>query len=238
MMKALAFHTEKLHDDRVWKRLLIILTVMRRLGSRATFFVYPFRAVVVGKDISDRVSALAVEFEQEIGQHTHFYAGRWINKPNKRNNLSAENIRNCIERDFKWLCRISQPRGFTAGSWIVTEAVLRSLVTLGFDYDCSARVVDLRKGPASGPNLLWLAEAEKRFIEDRPLMLVPTTHTLRQSWYDRGRRSVPLKAGDEYQLVYLHDYDLLKVSVFLGLSLALMAGRTFLSVHQLARGHV
>ncbi len=123
-MRALALHTERLHDDRVWKRLLIILTIMRRLGSRATFFIYPFRSVVAGKDISDRVRTLAVHYEQEIAQHTHFYAGGSLEKPHKRNDLSPENIQNCIERDFKWLCRISQPRGFTAGGWIVPEAVL------------------------------------------------------------------------------------------------------------------
>ena len=101
MMRALAFHTERLHDDRVWKRLLLILAIMSRLGSVATFFIYPFRAVVAGRDISDRVRALAVDHKQEIGQHTHFYAGRSLEKPNKRNDLSHENIRNCIERDFE-----------------------------------------------------------------------------------------------------------------------------------------
>ncbi len=215
----------------------MILAMMRRLRSRATFFIYPFRAVVAGRDISDRVKALAVDHEQEIGQHTHFYAGRSLKKPNKLNDLSPENIRNCIERDFEWLCRISKPKGFTSGGWIVTETVLGSLVNLGFVYDCSARAPSLGKGRESGPNLLWLAEAEKRLIEDRPLILVPTTHTLRLSWFGQRRRSVPLTAGDQYQLVYLHDYDLLRIPVFLGLSLALMAGRTFLSVHQLARGH-
>ena len=96
---------------------------MGRLGSEATFFIYPFRAVVVERDISERVRALAVNYKQEIGQHTHFYAGRSVNQPNKRNDLSPENIRNYIERDFEWLHRISQTRGFTAGGWIVTEAV-------------------------------------------------------------------------------------------------------------------
>ena len=235
-MRALAFHTERLHDDRVWKRLLLILAIMRRLGSRATFFIYPFRAVVAGRDISDRVRALAVDYKQEIGQHTHFYAGRSVNNPDKRNDLSAENIRNCLERDFEWLCRISKPKGFTSGGWIVTDAVYTSLVNLGFGYDCSARAPTLRTGAETGPNL-WLKEAGERLIQDRPLILVPTTHTLRQSWGGNRRRSVSLKAGPQYQLVYLHDYDLLRTPVFLGLSLALMAGRTFLSVHQLARGH-
>ena len=234
MIRALAFHTEALHDDRVWKRLLIILAIMGRLSSKATFFIYPFRAVVANRDISDRVRTLAVDYEQEIGQHTHFYAGRSVNQPNKRNDLSPENIRNCIERDFQWLCRISQPRGFTAGGWIVTEAVFGALVNLGFDYDCSARVPSLRKEQEAGPNL-WLAEPEKRLIQDRSLTLVPTTHTLRNSVWGTRRITTPLNTGDQYQLVYLHDYDLLRMPVFLGLSLQLMAGRAFLRVDELAR---
>ena len=234
MMKALAFHTERLHDDKVWKRLLMILAIMRRLGSKATFFIYPFRSVVAGRDISDRVRALAANYEQEIGQPTHFYAGKSLYEPNKLNDLSAENIRNCIERDFQWLCRISKPRGFTSGGWIVTDAVYSALMNLGFDYDCSARVPALRKGRKAGPNL-WLTEAEKRFIEDRPLILVPTTHTLRNRLLGKRRLTSSLKAGVEYQLVYLHDYDLLRPPVLLGLSLALMASRAFLCVDHLAR---
>jgi len=152
MMRALAFHTERLHDDRVWKRLLMIVAIMRRMRSKATFFVYPFRAVVAGRDISERVRALAVEHEQEIGQHTHFYAGRSVDNPGKRNDFSSENIRSCIERDFKWLCRVSRPRGFTAGGWIVTEAVCRSLVNLGLrKQPHSAMVGGSRKEVHSGP---------------------------------------------------------------------------------------
>ena len=235
-MRALAFHTERLHDDRVWKRLLIVLTVMRRFGSRATFFIYPFRAVVAGRDISDRVRTLAVEHEQEIGQHTHFYAGRSVDKPSKRNDFSSGNIRSCIERDFEWLCRISQPRGFSAGGWAVTEAVYSSLVNLGFDYDCSARLPALRKGREPGPNV-WLTEAKEKFIQDRPLILFPTTHTLRSSLSGKRHLTIPLTDSNRYQLVYLHDYDLLRLPVFFGLFLALMTGRSFLCVNQLMRGY-
>ncbi len=118
----------------------------------------------------------------------------------------------------------------------MTEAVFESLVDLGFDYDCSARVPSLRKGVETGPNL-WLAEAQKRLIQNRPLILVPTTHTLRTSLLAKRNLTTPLKAGHRYQLSYLHDYDLLKAPVFLGLSLQLMTRRTFLCVHELARGH-
>ena len=103
-----------------------------------------------------------------------------------------------------------------------------------FDYDCSARVPALRKEQEAGPNL-WLEKAEKRLIQDRSLILFPTTHTVRNSLFGTRRLTTPLNTSDQYQLVYLHDYDLLRWPVFLGLSLQLMASCTFLGVDELAR---
>ncbi len=67
------------------------------------------------------------------------------------------------------------------------------------------------------------------------MILVPTTHTLRNRLLGKRRLTSSLKAGVEYQLVYLHDYDLLRPPFLLGLSLALMASRAFLCVDHLAR---
>ena len=74
---ALAFHAEKLHDDRVWRRVQPVARWMSARGIRATFFVYPFRAQVANRDITQRVQALAA-LGHEIGQHTHFYDGTMI----------------------------------------------------------------------------------------------------------------------------------------------------------------
>lgn len=129
-LQALAIHTEKIHDDRVWARLRRLLEVMRQRGHRATFFVYPFRAVVAGCEDAalKRVQALA-EAGHEIAQHTHFYLGDRIDKPGKITDLSPENIRNCLERDYKWLARIKPPYGFTSGGWAVTESLYPTLAS-------------------------------------------------------------------------------------------------------------
>ncbi|CEP68819.1 Polysaccharide deacetylase [Moorella glycerini] len=85
---------------------------------QGTFFVYPFRAQVAGAEISERVQEIAA-FGHEIAQHTHFYAGTKIDKPDKVNDLSKENIARCLQRDFETLCDMGfRPYGFTAGGWI------------------------------------------------------------------------------------------------------------------------
>ena len=33
------------------------------------------------------------------------------------------------------------PKGFTAGSWYVNDTVLSTLISLGFNYDCSAQLL-------------------------------------------------------------------------------------------------
>ena len=139
MIRCLGFHAEALHDDRVWKRLQVVARIMATRGSLATFFVYPFRAFVAGKDVLDRVKKLAA-LGHEIGQHTHFYSGRAVEKPHKTNDLGEENIRGCIQRDYAYLCRAVTPDGFTSGGWLVPDSLYATLINLGFKYDCSARV--------------------------------------------------------------------------------------------------
>src|SRR5207249_4141560 len=132
---AIAFHAEKLHDDPTWRRVERIARWMKQQDMKATFFVYPFRAQVAGKDITDRVQAVAA-LGHEIGQHTHFYAGTRIEGREKADDLSDQNIVHCLNRDFETLERMGfVPKAFTAGAWFVTQAVRDTLVSLGFAYD-------------------------------------------------------------------------------------------------------
>src|SRR2546428_8026036 len=98
----LAIHAEKLHDERVWRRVKKMAIWMAQRNWRATFFVYPFRAQVAGREIADRVQTLAT-LGHEIGQHTHFYADTRIDKPNKMDDVSEENVLHCVQRDFETL---------------------------------------------------------------------------------------------------------------------------------------
>lgn len=216
MITALAFHAERLHDDMVYQRVKRIAEWLSRSGKQVTFFVYPFRAEVVNQTskVIDRVRYLA-ELRHEIGQHTHFYAGRNIDKPHKVNDLSEDNIRNCITRDFLILQEGGvHPKGFSAGAWIINEIVLFALVDLGFLYDCSARLQKMQI-LYKNPNHMWLSEPELWTNEKGKLILLPTTCSLGE-WFRGGYRLYT--NGDVlYRIVYLHDYDVLSFKRYLAL---------------------
>jgi peptidoglycan/xylan/chitin deacetylase (PgdA/CDA1 family) len=203
---AIAFHAERLHDDRTWSYVERAARWMERRNIRATFFVYPFRAVVAGKDIKDRVRVVAA-LGHEIGQHTHFYRGVRIDKHDKVNDLSRANIDHCLRRDFEALKRIGvAPKAFTAGAWLVNPTVRDSLVKLQFVYDCSAQF------PKPNPTALlsdhsWLRSPRFHSNERGRVLCLPTTCSLGE-WFKWGRR-VGTEGALPYQLVYLHDYDLL-----------------------------
>src|SRR5262245_14485893 len=201
----LAFHAEKLHQPQVWRQTLDAARRLTRHGIRATFFVYPFPGFVYGEDITERVITLA-SLGHEIAQHTHFYAGRNIDKSNKVDDLSKENIAHCVRRDFEALSAMGHPpRGFTAGSWFVSNAVLDELVDLGFIYDCSAQMP--KPGlSARDPRTQWLDSPQIYRSERGELLRLPTTGSLGE-WFKRGRLLARRKHSQ--QIVYLHDFDLL-----------------------------
>jgi peptidoglycan/xylan/chitin deacetylase (PgdA/CDA1 family) len=212
---ALAFHAEKLHDEHVWRRVERIARWTAQKDIKATFFVYPFRAQVVGKDITDRVRTLAA-LGHEIGQHTHFYAGTKVDKGEKVDDLSEANIAHCLYRDFETLQQMGVlPRGFTAGAWFVNPTVLDRLVELGFSYDCSAQFPKRRELTLS-PYHRWLWSPQFHSNTRGQILCLPTTCSLGE-WFKGGRR---LTTGGKvpYQLIYLHDYDLLTLRNYLALS--------------------
>lgn len=204
--RVLAFHAEKLHDELVWSRVRPLAHWMARKGMRATFFVYPFRAQVAGKDITERVQAIAA-LGHEIGQHTHFYAGTKIDVPEKVNDLSDQNIVCCLTRDFETLRNMGfSPKSFTAGAWFVNRTVCDALVDLGFANDCSARYPKPNEVSASSNNV-WSRSPRFHSNSRGQVLCLPTTCSLAQ-WFKWGR-SVRTEGNIPYQLIYLHDYDLL-----------------------------
>jgi len=211
-LRSVGFHTEKLHEDPVWSRLQRIARWMARKDMKATFFVYPFRAQVAGSDITDRVQTLA-SFGHEIGQHTHFYAGVKIEKPDKSNDLSDENIIRCLRRDFETLRGMGfSPKGFTAGAWRANETVWDTLVDLGFLYDCSTRFPGPNKTPAT-PYVHWRRDPHFYSNGRGRLLCLSTTCSLGE-WF-RWARNVHVGVSSSYQLIYLHDYDLLSRRAYL-----------------------
>jgi peptidoglycan/xylan/chitin deacetylase (PgdA/CDA1 family) len=202
----LAFHAEKLHQPRVWRRVAVVARWMAAHGIHATFFVYPFPAMVHGKNINDRVRWLG-SLGHEIAQHTHFYAGTRIEKRNKVDDLSKENIIHCVRRDFAALSTSGySPKGFTAGSWFVSDTVLDVLVELGFVYDCSAQIPKPRN-PTPDPRMQWLRLPQNYRNGRGKLLCLPTTCSLGE-WFKWGWKTAR-EQTHWHQIVYLHDYDLL-----------------------------
>lgn len=210
-LRILAFHTEQLHHNRIWQRVVRLASWMARHKIKATFFVYPFRAQIAGKDIKERIKTL-VTLEHEIGQHTHFYAGVEIDPPDKINDFSDANIVNCLRRDFQYLRSIGYyPKGFTAGSWIVNNTVLDTLLELGFTYDCSARFPK-PLGMSDFPYNRWQTKPLVYTNTTGRLLCLPTSYNLGE-WFKWGRK-IKTYGPTPYRLVYLHDYDLLSSSKY------------------------
>lgn len=222
--RALAVHTEKIHDPLVWKRMRFVLNTLRRKGSRATLFVYPFRAIVAGKsDIALEGVRWARDQGHEIAQHTHFYKGQFIEKPEKVRDLSEENVVYCLRRDQAWLSQIYHPRGFTSGGWAVPPALYSALVELGFEYDCSARSPILRRAQTS--HMMWLNKPELRKFERSTLFLVPTTYGLKDGLLRFQGGDLVTGLNDVcYRLVYFHDYDLLRWEGYLAVLMVIFIG--------------
>ena len=208
-------HTERLHDDNTWKRLQFALRLLKSRNNHATFFIYPFRAIIRNFDIQDRLQCLFAN-GHEIGQHTHFYDGEITEGPEKKDNLTPENINQCIKRDYEFLKHAGfVPRGFTSGAWMVTPALFDSLTSLRFVYDCSSRAKALCQGKASS-NYRQQEDVSSVLINNDRLLTIPTTHSLKDILGLNSRRRVhTLREGYNYQLIYLHDYDLLNWKILM-----------------------
>lgn len=221
---SLAFHAERLHDHRVWEKVQRVAGWMAKHKLKATFFVYPFPAVVIGESIAERVQWLG-SLGHEIAQHTHFYAGTKIAKHEKRDDLSKANVIHCLRRDFETLKEFGfPPKGFTAGSWFINDAVLDTLVELGFVYDCSAQFPRPTTWERN-PHNCWLSAPQCYSNTHGRLLRLPTTCSLGE-WFKWGHKA-SRERDQFYQIVYLHDYDLLslKRSLLLFCFLKLIKGK-------------
>jgi hypothetical protein len=231
---ALVFHAEKLHSDPVWREVEKVAYRLVACDVRATFFVYSFPAAVAAVDISARVRWLG-SLGHEIAQHTHFYAGSRIRKNEKIDDLSDANVVHCLQRDFEALRQSGfLPKGFTAGSWYVNDTVLSTLIGLGFDYDCSAQLLTPRAAGCS-PHQRWLGAPQFFRNASGQLLCLPTTCSLGQ-WFKSAARLVRENQA-AYQLIYLHDYDLLNIveRSMLHCFLKITKGRTLVPSASIAR---
>lgn len=194
----LSFHTERLHDDRVWLRVSAVADYLHARGLSAVWFSINPAApayAALGYDVQKWITRLAYlrDHGQRIEQHSHFYGVR-----KGLYDLSRENMERRLREDRAWLGSHGYAvKGFVSGAWIMNRTLMDILGRQGYAYDCSARTFRMRYLRGRGDELL-LAEA-------RPFGSVqefPTTHALKNFW---------MPVSGPYQLVYLHDYDLLRL---------------------------
>jgi len=208
---ALSVHAERLHEDAVWDRTSTWLRAVERRGGRATLFVSPLRAVAGRFDLAARLHDLARR-GHEIAQHTHYYApAPEAAGPafEKRTVLDPENVVRCLAADHAALEAAGmRPRGFVSGGWAIDPAIASWLHAAGFAYDASRRSFRLayRSPAAEGGGGCGTA-----VLRADGLVELPTTAPLARALHAAVVRRTGRAgfAAMRYDLVYLHDYDLL-----------------------------
>jgi hypothetical protein len=128
----------------------------------------------------------------------------------KRADPSPENLRRCLEHDHARLLAAGvRPRGFVAGAWAIHDEVYDWLMEHGFEYDLSFRRFPL---PYDSPAAARGEGCDAPFVY-RGLLAIPTTNTLALAVRHEilGRRESPRIAGLPYDVIYVHDYDLVDV---------------------------
>jgi hypothetical protein len=91
----------------------------------------------------------------------------------------------------------------------VNDQVLDALIDLGFVYDCSAQIQNTVEGSTDSGHR-QLSAPDNYHNEHGQLLCLPTTCSLGE-WFKWGRKAVRNNAS-AYQLVYLHDYDLMSIT--------------------------
>lgn len=204
----LTFHTERLHDNRVWEQVKSVVGFLNSRDISASWFsIAPIHPAYVERKFSldkwaSRLKELS-RMNQSIEQHTHFY------KATKGPyDLSWANLEKRLLEDKSWLeSQGFNISGFVAGGWAVSKDLLKLLVQHGFVYDCSVRAsqsINSFMVTVHPARLVWGA---KHLVE------VPTSSalSLRRALSAFFRRSGGESHFDNLKdiiIFYLHDYDL------------------------------
>jgi hypothetical protein len=202
----LAFHAERLEVDHVWSAVVDFLEKWNAHGLGSTFFVHTLRATMAGKDIRPRLEWL-MDHGVEIAQHTHFYDSFEADQSGvrKETSLDSATVTRRLTEDHEYLCSGGfGPCGFVSGGWRVSPAITHWLVSAGFHYDCSLRSFDLPYLPKRDERYGYFTGVRC----DDGLLRVPTTSGL-TNYYRRAFRTSVAVDEFSYDIVYLHDKDLL-----------------------------
>ena len=111
------------------------------------------------------------------------------------------------------------PRGFVAGAWAIVDEVTPWLRDHGFAYDASVRAFPLSYDAGAA----WRGNGWTGTEIEEGLVRLPTTAPVSRAV--RGRVPRARIAETEYELLYLHDYDLLRRSHRLAARAMIARGR-------------
>jgi len=216
-------HAERLHDPDVWRRVRGTVAASRMPW---TVFVEPLDARIRGIDLRPKLDWLA-EHGHEVALHVHH---RPLHGPagqttgyEKRMTRDPVLVHRCMDEATEYLIAAGHaPTGFVSGTWLLLESVFRWLAVNGIRYDCKMRTYphsECRVSDASdaldaldepedaiGPPTATRAPGIMQLCG---VLEVPTTASLRE----QTRAELPVRSRqarrEDYDLFYLHDYDLL-----------------------------
>ena len=126
----ITIHTERLHDDRIWARVVVFVAFLEKRGISATWFsinptALPYEQMGFEENKwKDRLQYLAAH-GQHIEQHTHFYASG-----KGAYDLSPVHVARRLDEDRAWLAKEGYiVTRFVSGGWRMnadTRDILRA----------------------------------------------------------------------------------------------------------------
>jgi hypothetical protein len=188
-------HVERPLDDRVWSA-FSRLQAGRPAGFAIAALLRPADERA-GED-EERWLARALEAASRgpLGHHTHWTA------PDHARPTSGGTGGRVLEEGRRLRTLGLEPTLFCGGGWYTDEAVAGACAELGY-ADCTPRASRPPYLAADAPWASLVAPAKVRLPSGRPLLSLPTTHSL-------GDLARELTRGlPSYVHVYFHDTDLL-----------------------------
>lgn len=213
----LTFHTERIHEDNVWVRVVRLLDRFDRLDWKATFFISPALAILARADLEARLKEIRSR-GHELGQHTHYYDVSQGELEKAPVWPSSQRIIEALERDYDYLRTADvTPVGFASGGHAIFDETLDWLVEKGFKYDCSFRAFPLEYAAPSAQRGFPLMSPSRH----KRVLLIPTTGNLKRAlWRESLRRRRTVRFGERaYEMYYVHDWDLLRVGPMVAMKL-------------------
>lgn len=221
-------HTERLHDDKVWKRIKTIVDFYYLKRIKITWFSFNPTVEIYKKSgfdenkWKDRLNYLK-NHGQLIEQHTHFY-----DKEKRGSNTSLEYIKSRIEEDKQWLESAGHKiSGFVGGTWFINKDILNLLNSLGYVYDCTSRTFPLSY-LQNRPNQLLIDSPQKI----NSIICIPTTTSLKNYFLKFWKN----KDKNGNCVIYFHDYEMNNVfmRIFLKAILTLNKKGKFITPYEIS----